>query len=204
MADRVDARTVAQTHEQGLAAQALLRRPGFLISEHTIRLDAALVRHHADEAVSDGGRIELLHEPLHLAGTDVDEGAAHELVGGLPLLLFELLKPSHQTFDETHTGLEVAVTIVFETRHQLQPGKLLAGAVVVPSHDLAEDLEPEILIHCSDPAANLKRPFCASSAERYSRVTVGPRWPGSPRCQQVAGSALISSTPRANGSLSNS
>ena len=137
-----------------------------LVDEHAVRLYAALGRHHADVTVSNGARVELLDKPLHLVGADVDEGAAHEGVGGLPLVLFELLEPGCQAFDETHAGLEVAVSVVFETRHQLQPVKLLAGSVVGPAHDLSEDFEPEVLVHCSDPAANLTRPSCVSSAER--------------------------------------
>ena len=204
VANRVGVGPVAQSHEQGLAAQTFGRRPSIRVDEHALRRDVALGRHHAEETISNGTRVELLDESPHLAGADVDQRAAHEGVGGLPLVRFELLEPSRQALDEAHAGLEVAVAVVLETRHQLQPGELLAGAVVVPVHDSPEDPESEVLVHCSDPAANLIRPSCISSAERYSRVTVGPHWPGSPKCQQVAGSTLISSTPRANGSPSNS
>ena len=88
----------------------------------------------------------------------------------------ELLEPSHQALDESHAGLKVAVAVVLETCHQLQPSELLAGLIIRPFHDLAEDLESEVLVHCNDPVANFTRPSCASSPERYSRVTVGPRW----------------------------
>ena len=117
-----------------------------------------LGRHHADEAISNGAGVELLDESMHLAGADIDERAAHERVSGLPLVLFELLEPSRQALDEAHAGLEVAVAVVLETGHQLEPPELLAGAVVGPIHKLAENLESEILVHCSDPASNLTRP----------------------------------------------
>ena len=123
------------------------RRPGARVDEHAVGLNVALGRRHAEETISNEARVELLDKSLHFAGTDVDEGAAHEGIGGLPLVWLELLEPGRQALDESHAGLEVTVAVVFETCHQLPPSELLAGAAVGPIHDPAEDLESEVLVH---------------------------------------------------------
>ena len=57
MADRVDTRPVAQSHEQGLAAQALARCLGIGVDEHAVRLDVALGPRHAEETISNEARV---------------------------------------------------------------------------------------------------------------------------------------------------
>lgn len=78
MANHIDARSVAQAHEQGLAKQALGLCLG--IHEYAIGMDTQLSRQSVDNTIANGTGVELLYKALHLAGANVYEPVAYEVV----------------------------------------------------------------------------------------------------------------------------
>lgn len=111
--------------------------------------------------------IELFDEALYFTRTDIDEAAAHEGIGGLTFLaLLELLQPGGQAPNEAHPGLEIAVAVVFQARHESKPLEFFASTLVIPVHDLAQDLESEVLVHRNASGRNRNLPSTTSSASR--------------------------------------
>src|ERR1035438_5340114 len=91
-----------------------------------------------DQCAFDNCGVNQFNKVLKFCYPEIDQFGANEGIGSLPVLCLELLEPVRETFNEARSCHEVLVVVVLELCHQFQPGKFIAGAVLIPCHYLTQ------------------------------------------------------------------